>query len=134
MNQSCNEDSSKIFEGVIVKNQLIIDWEPVSNVHYTRYGSRIRQPTQNLLATKCHVNWPVVYPESSSKIMDPVSAALPQNLWRIFVATLEQIRITSFYWLQHFHLMSSPLTLYKDLLRLMMKIIEQTYKTDLTRP
>ena len=31
---------------------------------------------------------PVVYPESSYKIMNPVSAALPKNLRRIFVATL----------------------------------------------
>ena len=26
--------------------------------------------------------WPVVYPESSYKIMDPVSAALPKNFWK----------------------------------------------------
>ena len=31
---------------------------------------------------------PVLFPKSSYKIMDPVSAALPQNLQRIFVATL----------------------------------------------
>ena len=35
------------------------------------------------------IGWePVVYPESSYKIMDPVSATLTQNLRRIFVATL----------------------------------------------
>ena len=62
--------------------------EPVSIVHYTRPGSSIKRPTPNYLATQCHVNWPVVYPKSSYKIMDPVSAALPQNLRRIFVATL----------------------------------------------
>ena len=62
--------------------------EPVSIVHYTRPGSSIKRPTPNYLATQRHVNWPVVYPESSYKIMDPVSAALPQNLRRIFIATL----------------------------------------------
>ena len=65
-----------------------LGWEPVSIVHYTRPGSSIKRPTPNSLATQRHVNWPVVYPKSSYKIMDPVSAALPQNLRRIFIATL----------------------------------------------
>ena len=59
--------------------------EPVSIMHYTRPGSSIKPKK---LATQCHGNWPVIYPESSYKIIDPVSAALPQNLRRIFVATL----------------------------------------------
>ena len=53
--------------------------------------SRIKRPTPNQLATQRNVNWPVVYPESSNKIMDPVSVALPQNHRRIFVATLLNI-------------------------------------------
>ena len=44
--------------------------------------------TYLLLATQRHVNWPAVHPESSYKIIDPVSVAPPQNLRRIFVATL----------------------------------------------
>ena len=63
--------------------------EPVSSVHYTQPGSTIKRPTPNYLATQCHVNKPVVYPKSSYKIMDPGPAALPQNLRKIFVATLE---------------------------------------------
>ena len=43
-----------------------------------------------MISSECHVNWPVIYPESSYKIIDPVSAALPKNLRRIFVATLVQ--------------------------------------------
>ena len=62
--------------------------EPLSIAHYTRPGSSIKRPTQNYLAAQRHVNWPVVYPVSSYKIMDPVSAALHQNLRRFFVATL----------------------------------------------
>jgi len=60
--------------------EFIIGHEPVSIIHYTRLGSSIKGPTQNHEATQCHVNWPVVYFESSYKIMDPVSAALPKNL------------------------------------------------------
>ena len=82
--------ATKIFEsfrGVFCKEFIIVR-EPVSIVHYTRPGSSIKWPTLNYLATQCHVNWPVVYPKSSYKIMDPVSVALPPNLRRIFVATL----------------------------------------------
>ena len=60
----------------------------ISVVHYTRLGSSIKWPTSNKEDKLCHVNWPVVYPKCSFKIMDPVSVALPQNLRRIFVATL----------------------------------------------
>jgi len=51
--------------------------ESVSIIHNTRQY-QAAQP--NYKATQCHVNWPVVYFESSYKIMDPVSAALPKNL------------------------------------------------------
>ena len=34
------------------------------------------------------MSWPFISTKSSFKIMDPVSVALPQNLPRIFVATL----------------------------------------------
>ena len=37
------------------------------------------------------MNWPIVYPKSSYKISDQVSAAFPQNLQRFFVATLIQV-------------------------------------------
>ena len=47
---------------------------------YTRPLSSIKRSTPNLLATKRPVNWPVIYPKCSYKIMDPGSAALPQNL------------------------------------------------------
>ena len=87
----------KIFKGFGEKS-FSIGWDPVSLstklglepasiVHYTWPGSSIKQPTPNYLTTQCHVNWPVVYPESSYKIMDPVSAALPQDLRRILVTT-----------------------------------------------
>ena len=49
-------------------------WEPVSLIHYTMPGSSIKQPTHNHEATICHVNWPVVFPESCYKIMDQVSS------------------------------------------------------------
>ena len=74
--------------GNLYQASTTLGLEPVSIVHYTRPGSSIKRPTPNYLATQRHVNWPVVYPKSSYKIMDPVSAALPQNLRRIFVATL----------------------------------------------
>ena len=51
-------------------------------------GYSIKQPTQIKLAAQYHVNWSVIYPESSYKIMDPVLVALSQNIQRIFVATL----------------------------------------------
>ena len=81
--------ATRIFEG-FEKHSLkfILCQEPVSTVDYTRPGSSIEQPTPNKLATQHHVNWPDIYPESSYKIMDPVSAARPQDLRRIFVATL----------------------------------------------
>merc|ERR1719245_112013 len=81
--------ATKIFEGFgeALFMEFIKGREPVSSVHYTRPGTSIKQPTPNYLATQRHVNWPVIYPKSSYKIMDPVSAALPQNLRRIFVAT-----------------------------------------------
>ena len=79
--------SSKVLEKRSLKSLLkvrnlyqastTLGLEPVSIVHYTRPGSSIKRPTPNYLATQRHVNWPVVYPESSYKIMDPVSAALP---------------------------------------------------------
>ena len=69
----------------------ILGLEPVSIIHYTRPGSSIKQPTQNYLATQRHVNWPVIYPKSSCKIIDSILVALPQNHRRIFVATLIQI-------------------------------------------
>ena len=66
-----------------------LDLDIVTVAHCTRPGSVSRSPPQtNYLAKLCHVNWPVVYPKCSFKIMDPVSVALPQNLRRIFVATL----------------------------------------------
>ena len=37
-------------------------------------------PQTNWLHNAMYVNWPVVYPESSYKIIDAVSLALPQNL------------------------------------------------------
>ena len=78
--------ATKIFEGFgealfmeFIKGRepvsTTLGLEPVSIIHYTRSGSSI----PNYLATQRHVNWPVVYPESSYKIMD---------LRRIFVATL----------------------------------------------
>ena len=74
--------------GNLYQASTTLGLEPVSIVHYTRPGSSIKQPTPNYLATQRHVNWPVVYPESSYKNIEPVSAALPQNLRRIFIATL----------------------------------------------
>jgi len=53
--------------------------EPVSIIYYTRLGSSIKQTTQNYEATQHHVNFCVIYFESSYKNMDPVSAALPKN-------------------------------------------------------
>ena len=38
--------------------------------------------------TRRNINWPVVYPKNSFKILEPVLAALPQNVQRILVATL----------------------------------------------
>ena len=74
--------SSRVATKIIgaLNKAFIIGWEPVSIVHYTRPGSSIKRPTPNYLATQRHVNWPVIYPKSSYKIMDPVSAALPKNL------------------------------------------------------
>ena len=85
-----NRVATKIFEGFgeALFKEFIMGWEPVSIVHYTRPGSSIKRPTPNYLATQRHVNWHVIYPKSSYKIMDPVSAALNENLRRIFVATL----------------------------------------------
>ena len=93
-------------ESIIVRETVSnLGLEDVSIVHYTWPGSSIKRPTPNQLATQCHVNWPVVYPESSYKIMDPVSAALPQILWRIFVATLLWITYFTFFCLQtHSHI------------------------------
>ena len=99
--QSCNEDSSKIWEECSANRLLyIIDCEPVSIVHYTRPGTCInrqlhkawiKRPTPNYLAAQCHVNWPALYPESSFKIMDPVyQRPSPKIFKRIFVATLGQ--------------------------------------------
>ena len=62
--------------------------ESVLTIHYNRIESSIKQPTLNKLASQRHVNWLDIYPKSSYKIMNPVSAALPKNLRRIFVATL----------------------------------------------
>ena len=101
--QHCSSElqrrSSKVLEkrslwsllkvGNLYQASTTLGLEPVSIVHYTWPGSSIKRPTPNQLATQCHVNWPVVYLQSSYKIMDPVSVACPQNLQRIFVATLE---------------------------------------------
>ena len=38
-----------------VSKSTTLGLEPVSIVHYNRPGSSIKQPTQNLLASKCHV-------------------------------------------------------------------------------
>ena len=38
-------------------------------IYYTRIGSRIKQPTLNYEATLGQVNWGVMYPESSNKIV-----------------------------------------------------------------
>ena len=86
--------ATKIFEGVgealfkefimgrepVYQSSATLGLDPVSIVHYTRPGSSIKRPSPNYFATQPHVNWPVVYPKSNYKIMDPVSAALPQNL------------------------------------------------------
>ena len=66
----------------------LIGREPVSLVHYIKPGSSNKWPTLNYLASQCHVNWGVVYLDSSYKNIEPVSAAFPQNLRRIFVAAL----------------------------------------------
>ena len=68
--------SSKVLER-LCKDFLIVGWETVLIVHYTRPGSSIKQPTPNCFTTQRHVNWPVVYPKSSYKIMDPVSSSTP---------------------------------------------------------
>ena len=65
---------------------------------------------KKLLATQCNVNWAVIYPKSSYKIMDPVSAALPQNFIGIFVATLPWQDLINIR-LQHFFHVSSPISL-----------------------
>ena len=51
--------------------------EPVSIIHYTRPGSSIKLPNPNLLAIQRHLNWPIVYPKSSYRIMDPVQCQQP---------------------------------------------------------
>ena len=69
--------SSKILEERSTKHLLefgnlyqlftTLGLEPVSIIHYTRPGSSIKRPTPNLLATQCHLNWPVVYPKVATK-------------------------------------------------------------------
>ena len=54
--------------------------EPVSIIHFTRLGSSIKWPTPNKLATQRHVNWPVVYPESSNKIINPLYYQRPSPI------------------------------------------------------
>ena len=57
--------------------------EPVSIVHYTNLDPVSSSPPKtNYLHNECQVNWSVVFAVFSYKIMDPVSAALPQNLQR----------------------------------------------------
>ena len=60
------------------------------------------------LATQCY--WGVVYPKNSYKIMDLVSADLPKNVQRIFVATLPWQDLINIR-LQHFFHVSSPISL-----------------------
>ena len=67
--------------------ESMIGQEHLSVVHYTRPGSCIERPSLKWLATQCHVNWRVVNPKSSNKIMDPVSSGF-FPLRRFFVATL----------------------------------------------
>jgi len=76
--QSCNEDSPKILEEPSVKCLLL-----VVNLYQL-------STTLGLDPVSSHENLPFVYPESSYKIMNPVSAALQPNLQGIFVATLTQ--------------------------------------------
>ena len=69
---------TKTFQGF--GEAFILGRELVSTIHYTRPWFSIKQPNPNYFATQHHVNWPVINPKSSYKIMDPVLAALPQNL------------------------------------------------------
>ena len=79
---------SLLYVGNLYQPSATLGLEPVSIVYYTRTGSSIERPTPNKEATQRHVNYLVIHLESSYKIMDPVSAALPQYLQRICVATL----------------------------------------------
>ena len=65
----CGRVATKIFEGF---GGFIIGRETVSIVHYTRPGSSIKQPTQNLEATLCHVNWPVFTLKVAQKSPSPL--------------------------------------------------------------
>ena len=82
--------ASKIFEGFgeVLCKEFIIGQKPVLIVLYTRPGTCIKWTNPNSFATQRQVNLPVIFPESRYKIMDQVSVAIPQNLRRIFVATL----------------------------------------------
>ena len=51
------------------------------------------EPTPKYLNTQHHVNWGSIYPESSNKIMYPVSSGPPPKSLKKFVATLLEVLV-----------------------------------------
>ena len=80
MQRRSSKATSLLKVGNLYQASTTLGLEPVSIIHYTWPESSIKRPTPNSLAPQRHVNWPVIYLESSYKIMDLVSAALPQYL------------------------------------------------------